>query len=105
MRFTDILTTASAVANYTGSPTVTAVHLLDAVAILLGTKTMEELGRPRSPLARVPGQGGVAPAVKELAQRWWADLGGDVRAEIDHAGLTRLLAELERMAAADGTAP
>jgi hypothetical protein len=97
LRFADILTTASAVANYLGQPTVSAAHLLDAIAILRGATSLDDLGRPVSPLLRratEPG-GGVDPAIRELAQRWFAALGASVAAELDVAQLSALVAELE----------
>lgn len=101
LRFADILTTASAVANYLGQPTVTARHLLDAVAILREEKDLDDLGRPVSPLvSRAMGpRGDVEPAVRELAQRWFAKLGSSVAAELSSDQLTDLLAELAALAA------
>jgi hypothetical protein len=86
LRFADILTTASAIANYLAVPDVTASHLLDAMAILEGKKTLEDLGRPISPLVRRGGpQGaGVEPRALALVQRWFADLGS--RADVELTG-------------------
>lgn len=100
IRFVDILTTASAVANYLAQPDVTAVHLLDAIAILAGEKTLADLGRPVSPLVpRGPrGQAaGADPAVRTLVQRWWAELGEDTAANLDADATARLREELERI--------
>ncbi len=95
IRFTDILTTGTAVATYLGAREVTAAHLRDAVAILQGTKPMEDLGRPVSPLIPRPPSGpGATAGVRELAQRWFATLGGDPQAELDSDQLATLLAEL-----------
>lgn len=97
LRFTDILTTASAVANYMGQADVSANHVLHAIAILRGEESMESLGRPVSPLVpRPPGRGGSDPRVREVARRWFDRLGGEVSAELDEAQL----AELERDLAA-----
>lgn len=84
LRFADILTTASAVANYLAQPEVTAAHLLEAVAILRGEKTLEDLGRPLSPLVRRAGpQGaGVEPRARELVRRWFAAIGSSPTAEL-----------------------
>ena len=91
IRFTDILTTASAIANYLGVSEVTAAHLLDSVAILEGAKTMDDLGRPVSPLVPRPRGGpGATDEVRQLAQRWFASLGSDPLAELDLAALERL---------------
>lgn len=96
IRFTDILTTGTAVANYLGAREVTGAHLRDAIAILQGTKPMGDLGRPVSPLInRGPTGPGATAAVRDLAQRWFATLGADPAAELDAAALTTLISELE----------
>lgn len=98
LRFADILTTASAVANYLNEPTVTAGHLLDGIAILQETKTMEDLGRAVSPLIRRQqwAGGGVTPGVRALVQRWFTAV-GDVNAEIGGEDLVRLGDELRAL--------
>jgi hypothetical protein len=75
LRFADILTTASAVANYLGEPDVTFSHLAAAVAVLLGETRVEDLGRPRSPLGRSREQAGATPGVRVFVQRWFERLG------------------------------
>jgi len=101
LRLTDILTTGTAVANFTGERDVRAEHLLDAIAILLGEKTLDDLGRPVSPmLSRATGAGsGATEGVRSLAQRWFARQDGDVTRELPDDGLAELRAELERLAA------
>jgi hypothetical protein len=96
LRLAEILTTGSAVANYLGAREVAAEHLDAGIDILLGAKTMEDLGRPQSPLvARVSGAGsGADDAVKALAQRWLVELGGDVQRELTEEQLVRLRGEL-----------
>jgi hypothetical protein len=96
LRLTEILTTSSAVANYLGARTVEAQHLLLAIAILQGSKTLDDLGRPQSPLiSRVTGAGsGVAEEVQELAQRWFAAFEGDVLREFREGELDELVEEL-----------
>ena len=96
LRFTDILTTAAAVANYLGVPDVTAAHMLDAIAIQLGEKSMESLGRGVSPLMPkfASTQGGAEPGVRALAQRWWALLGSDVTATLSGEQLELLRSDL-----------
>ena len=95
-RLAEILTTASAVANYLGAHDVSAAHLLAAIDILEGKKTLDDLGRPLSPLlTRATGAGsGVEDAIKVLAQRWLSILGGDVQAEFDEEQLALLRSEL-----------
>ena len=95
IRFVDVLTTASAAANYRGEPVVEARHLTDAVHILQGEMTVEDLGRPMSPLvaSRLP-RGGASPEVQELVQRWYAELGDDPSAVLDEVAVGRLLGEL-----------
>jgi hypothetical protein len=75
LRFADILTTASSVANYLGEPAVTAAHLAAAVAVLLGETRVEDLGRPRSPLGRSRQQAGATGEVRAFVQRWFEALG------------------------------
>lgn len=100
LRFADILTTASAAANYLGEGHVLARHLLYGIAILTGQMTLEDLGRASSPLVRrtPPGVGStVEPRVRELAQRWFAALGADPEATISSSQLAELQAELEQL--------
>jgi hypothetical protein len=102
IRFTDILTTASAVANYLGEAEVTAPHVLAAVEILQGVRAMEDLGRPLSPLVRrsPPGQSaGVEPRVRALVQGWFSTLGSG-GAALDSDEVRRFVAELERLTTA-----
>ncbi|MCC7364905.1 MAG: hypothetical protein IT303_11090 [Dehalococcoidia bacterium] len=97
IRFADILTTASAVANYLGAATITAAHLLDAIAILCGERRMEDLGRPVSPLLGGATRGAgpaVPPAVQELVQRWFAALGSDPNAGLAPEQLAALRQDL-----------
>ena len=100
LRLTEILTTSSAVANYRGVPAVRAIDVLDAVAVLRGEKTLDDLGRPLSPLvSRVSGAGsGATEGVRDLAQRWFASLGADPTAEFSDAQLSAFEAELARLA-------
>lgn len=99
LRLTDILTTASAVANYLGQPDVSADHVLHAIAVLRGEESMESLGRPRSPLVpRPPGGPGADPRVRVVAQRWFARLGGEVTAELDEEQLAELRSDLTEIA-------
>ncbi len=100
LRFADVLTTGSAVANYLGEANVTAHHLLSSIAILKGELVLEDLGRAVSPLVRrtPPGMGGAVDApVRLLAQRWFALLGADTNATISEAQLADLVAELEQL--------
>src|SRR5690606_12055528 len=103
IRFVDILTTASAVANYLGQPTIRAHHLLEAIAILRDEKTMEDLGRPVSPFLRgaLGPQGDAEPPVRELAQRWFAQLGSDIDAHIGGSDLDTFIAEVRALADAE----
>ena len=100
LRFADILTNASAVANYLGAMDVSAAHILDSIALLQGTKTMDELGRPVSPLVpRPPGRPpGVEHPAKELVQRWYAEL-GSADATLDDERLACFVQELRALAA------
>lgn len=93
VRFTDVLTTASSIATYLAAPEVSPAMLLDAIAVLLGEKTIDDFGRPLSPLVRRPDPA-VPPAVRSLAQRWYARLGSDVTATLDDAAIAELRAEI-----------
>lgn len=100
LRLTDILTTAAAVANFKGVPDVAAEHLLLAIEVLQGTKTLDDLGRPVSPLvSRMSGAGSSAtPGVKALAQRWFARQGSDPTYELTEDELETLRGELAILA-------
>ena len=99
LRLAEILTTSTAVANFLGAPDVSPRHVLSAVEMLTGRKTLDDLGRPQSPLlSRVTGAGsGVDPVVKALAQEWVTKLGGDARAELDDKALAEFEAELRTL--------
>ena len=98
-RLTEILTTSSAVANYLGARTVEARHVLSAIGIVRGTLTLDDLGRPQSPMvSRVTGAGTeVEGGVKALAKDWFDKLGNDPMAELDPEQLEAFAAELERL--------
>lgn len=107
LRFADILTTASAIANYLGAPEVIPAHLRDAIRLLRDEIAMESLGRPRSPLVRGPGGAagaGATSSVRAFAQRWFAEL-GDANAEIDGGLLERFVSELTEMESQDSANP
>lgn len=95
LRFADILTTASAVANYLGEADVRGAHLVDAIALLREEKTLADLGRALSPLVPRPRgrEAGADTAVKDLVQRWFAALGSDANAEIGEDEADRFAAE------------
>lgn len=96
IRFADILTTAVAVAGYLGADEVQSRHLQAALAILSGEGTMEDLGRPVSPLVRrSPAGPSVAPAVRAFVQCWFERIGGDANALLPPARLAELRADLD----------
>ena len=100
LRLSEILTTSSAVANYRGVHDVRAVDVLDALSMLRGQKTLDDLGRPLSPMvSRISGAGsGATEGVRELAQRWFAVLGQDSTAELSDEQLRELELELTELA-------
>lgn len=106
LRLTDILSTATAVANFTGVPAVSAEHLRLAIDILLGEKTLDDLGRPVSPLvSRVTGAGsGATAGVRGLAQEWFSRQQGDVAYELSDAELEAFRAELVELEARERSA-
>lgn len=88
LRLTEILTTSAAVADYVGADSVLPAHVLEAIAVLRGERTMDELGRGRSPLVpRRPGSGAVQPELRELSRRWFEELGSDVAATLSPSQL------------------
>lgn len=101
IRFSDVLTTASAVANYLGEADVAAVHLRHALAILLEEMTLEDLGRPLSPLVRRAAAPGATEEVRDLVGRWFEMLDRDPMAELTVEQLDRLRAELQAVAPDD----
>jgi len=95
LRFVDVLTTSSAVTSFLGAAETTAGHLIAAVAILQGELTVEDLGRPVSPLLRAArGPQSVEPAVRALVQSWFQRVGGSGEAEIGGEQLQLFVAEL-----------
>ncbi len=107
LRLTDILTTSAAVANFIGDREVGARHMLLAIAVLKGEKSLDDLGRPLSPLvSRMTGAGsGATDGVRLLAQRWFAQQHGDVRYEFSAEQLQELEEDISRLAAAESELP
>lgn len=94
VRFLDILTVASAIARAQAAESVSAAHLLDAVAVLTGETDMEEAAGPVSPLGRGRAGLGVEVAVRDLSQRWFERLGGAPEAVLAPEDLAELRAEI-----------
>lgn len=105
LRLTDILTTASATANFTGERDVQLQHLLIAIDLLQGRKTLDDLGRPLSPLvSRMTGAGtGATEQVKALAQLWFERQHGDAMHELSTGELDELEAEIQELTRAGVT--
>ena len=99
IRFVDILTTASAVADYRGEGEVSAAHVLTAIEMLQGKSALADLGRPVSPLVPRPRERGSEARLRQLVQRWWHDLGEDVNATLDSIQVGELQADLNGLAA------
>ena len=99
LRLTEILTTSSAVANYLGAREVGLGHVLSAIAILRGSMTLDDLGRPQSPmLSRATGAGsGAEGSLKLLVQRWLGVLGGDATRALDDEQMAAFEAELQAL--------
>lgn len=94
LRFTEILTTAAAVASFLGDSEVRPRHVALAVQVLRGELRFEDLGRPSSPLGRGSRSPAVHVGLRETVQRWFTELGSDPFAELGDDGITRFLAEL-----------
>lgn len=105
VRLTDVLTTASAVANFQGVRDVRAEHIQAAIEIILGERTLDDLGRPVSPLvSRVTTAGaGATTGVRELAQRWFERQGGDIAYELASDELQALRDEVAALVAEEGS--
>jgi len=108
LRFTDILTNAAAIATLLGDDDVTARHLGQAVQLLRDEVTVDQLGKPRSPLGRETAQGPrVSPQLQAFVQLWYRELGFAPLAMIDGEQLARFLREaaaLETEAGGDANA-
>ncbi len=95
IRYVEVLTTASAVANFLGEPDVQAQHVASAIRILREELTLDDLGRPVSPLIPRRGHGGSSPEVRAFAQRWYGQVGNDPHTELTHGQLEQMLSELD----------
>ena len=85
-------------ASYLGEGVVEVRHVVLALDILQGARTLESVGRPLSPLVRrPPGGPSVEPNLRELIQRWWTELGSDPQAELGATGIATFLAALAAM--------
>jgi hypothetical protein len=97
LRLIDLLTTASAVANYLGAGDVRADHLRAAYRLARGEATLEEIGRPQSPLVPRRGNGGATNGVRTFAQRWYALLGARPEGTLGASDLPAFTAELNAL--------
>lgn len=95
IRLVEVLTTASAVANFLGEADVSVAHLLASIQILKGERTMDDLGRPVSPLVPRQGSPGSTPEARAFAQRWYQSVGGDPHAALTPAQVDQMLRELQ----------
>lgn len=96
----DILTTSSSVANYLGVQDIAPGHLADAIALLLGETTLEQIGRPRSPLVPRPPAGPATPQVRDFAQRWLERLDREATRELTLPELLLMREEIGVLASA-----
>lgn len=95
IRFTDILTTATALAQYLGDNEINAFHLAESVGLLRGQRTLDEFGPGRSPLIpRDPGGPAVGAELRDLTQAWFARLGSDPASELEESAVDEFLQEL-----------
>ncbi len=101
VRFVEVLTTASSVANYLASPNVTAFHVDRAIALLLEEIALEDIATALPPIIRRPDPGPAVPAVRELAQRWLSRLEGDPVRELLEADVADLRAEVRALVVAE----
>ena len=99
VRFLDILTLASTLARSRADEAVTPQHLLDAILVLTGESTMEDATGPVSPLATPRANLPAHPAATDIAQRWYAHLGGAPDATLTPTQLAQLVIELESLIA------
>lgn len=95
IRFTDILTTATALATYLGDREITTFHLAEAVAVLREERTLDDYGPGRSPLIpRDPGGAVVGDRLRALTQAWFQRLGADPAIELEDGAVEEFLEEL-----------
>lgn len=95
IRFTDILTTANALATYLGDPVVVPNHLIEAVAILREEKGLEDFGPGMSPMIpRSPGGAVVRPDVRDLTQRWFKAHGSDPLVRLEDGAVDEFVEDL-----------
>ena len=97
VRFLDILTTASSVAHARGATAVAPGHLLEAIAVLTGDAEVEEVAGPVSPLGRQRAELSAESTVRELTQRWFAQLGSTPDASLGTDELAELRREIEAL--------
>jgi hypothetical protein len=93
----DLLTTASAASHFAGEQVIRLEHLLQAIRLQTGELTMEELGKPVSPLVQRYPRGlgpAVEPQLRELVQRWFLRLGSQATVALSHEEIAALRADI-----------
>ncbi len=83
-------------ADYVGASAIGPDHVIASLDILEGKATMEEQGRPVSPLLR-RGRPEPTAEVRGVVQRWFDDLGSDVSAQLSPESAEELRKEMERL--------
>lgn len=98
IRFTDILTTATALAHYLGDSEITTFHLTEAVALLRAQRTLEDYGPGRSPMIpRDPGGAMVGPQLRDLTQAWFKRMGSNPTTELEDRAVEEFLDDLRAL--------
>jgi len=97
LRFTEILTTATAIASYLGADEIGVFHVQAAVAVLRHEVSFSDLGPAPSPLVPRSRSTPVAPPVRALVQRWFVSLGSDPMVEVGAETVDALLADLNQV--------
>lgn len=98
IRFTDILTTSTSVANFLRASLVEKSHMIAAIDLLEEKISPEDLGTPQPFLGSRPGAGpGVAPEIAAMVRKWWDSLGQDPQAVMSGEKMDAFRREIEAM--------
>ena len=98
LRLVDILTTASSIASARNAGGIGVEELLLAVRVVDGSIDIEDVGGEVHPLLiRGNVERPVQPQVRELIQRWYAELGGALDSALNADDARRFVAELKSL--------
>lgn len=102
IRIADVFSYASTIAQSLAAPEVTLAHVRDAVAVLAGERTMEDLlDVRRVPFQRANPNLAADAEARELAQAWFERLGGSVAGTFDAQDLAAFREDIARRLGGD----